>query len=113
MMDYTNHAQTAAATHPDSIGVQFHLLLRKMQCNNYVSVYTIFLHCGALLVSNVFLLCCSSSDEEKVGPWPRGPIFPFRKKALQRLRVSEVKHSRFHPEVSQLLVRDTPSLTCP
>lgn len=38
------------------------------------------LQCYALLVSHVFLL--SFSDEKKVGPWPRGPIFPVRKKAL-------------------------------
>lgn len=32
-----------------------------------------------------------SADEEEVGPWPGGPIVPFRKKALQRLGVSQVR----------------------
>lgn len=44
------------------------------------------------IVPNVIIsLFLSPLDEEKVGPWPRGPIFPFRKKALQRPGVSKVK----------------------
>lgn len=43
------------------------------------------------------LFLCFPSDEEKVGPWPRGPIFPFRKKALQRPRIFKVRHPKNHP----------------
>ncbi|MEQ2214912.1 hypothetical protein XENOCAPTIV_023730 [Xenoophorus captivus] len=38
---------------------------------------------------SLFCLHSRVVDEEKVGPRPRGPIFPFRKKALQRPRVFE------------------------
>lgn len=48
--------------------------------------------CLALLPPNISFRLSCFADEEKVGPWPRGPIFPFRKKALQRLRVSKVKN---------------------
>lgn len=50
---------------------------------------------NAATVANVFpffYFLIFVSDEEEVGPWPRGPIFPFRKKALQRPRIFKVKH---------------------
>lgn len=58
-------------------------------------VEVVFTLCCCLYnaAANVFLLYfLVLSDEEKVGPWPRGPIFPFRKKALQRPRIFKVKH---------------------
>lgn len=38
------------------------------------------MYCFGLMVYHCFLSLLT--DEEEVGPWPRGPIFPFRKKAL-------------------------------
>lgn len=65
-----------------------------------VFVFVVFVEyiCIMLWLFLMFsLFLCFLSDEEKVGPWPRGPIFPFRKKALQRPRIFKVKHPKNHP----------------
>lgn len=43
-----------------------------------------------MMWSNILTRFVLLTDEEEVGPWPRGPIFPVRKKALQRPRVFQV-----------------------
>lgn len=60
------------------------------------------LHYYAGMISNACLFSCFCflSDEEEVGPWPRGPIFPFRQKALQRPRISKVRQTQISPKKS-------------
>lgn len=56
-----------------------------------------------LTVLCLFFYIFFFSDEEKVGPWIRGPLFLFGKETLQRLRVHkviQVNNSGFGPDWS-------------
>ncbi len=97
IMDYTTHARTGPSNQILH-GLHVYLFIYFSDGCCVIISFLCPLWCYAVMVSNVFLPFFSSSDEEKVGPWPRGPIFPFRKKALQRPRVSEVKQPTFHPQ---------------
>lgn len=72
------------------LSIGCHVILLYVSTSHSPSVFFF----SFLMVSKIFLLF-PSSDEKKVGPWHRGPIFPFRKKALQRPRVSKVKKTLY------------------
>lgn len=94
------HARTAPSTHIlHGTHVHFYLPHRRIIISFLLCVLDTTSSCIVpWWFLMFFFLFYSFSDEEKVGPWPRGPIFPFRKKALQRPRIFKVKQPKFHPK---------------